>query len=93
MPAAYRAAAGEGRSRELTLARLIGRFGARAILGRETLYSYEIRRIILAENIRGAYESRGKALNWTEWMTSFPEAADLLARAEAMAQGRNIDDD
>jgi hypothetical protein len=89
MPAAYRAAAGEGRSRELTLSALMRRFGPQAIIGRGTLYSYEIRRILLAENIQAAYEARNEANNWAEWTQSNPELSDLLNEAERMAQGDN----
>ena len=86
MPAAYKAAAGDGHSSELALLGMVERFGAGAVMGREVLYSYEIRRMMLAEAVRDAYHERGKALNWVEWTSSNPHKADLLARAEKMAE-------
>lgn len=86
MPAAYRAAAGDGTSNDLILLGLVERFGALAVLGHGTLYSYEIRRMMLAEKVRTAYNSRASAMNFVEWAGSNPQLASLLAQAEAMAQ-------
>jgi hypothetical protein len=65
-------------------------FGSAAVLGRK-LYAREIFRMITAENIQTAYQDRRRSNNWTEWVTSNPTLAAILAEAEKLAQG--IDND
>ena len=84
---AYRASAGEGGSAELSLAALAQRFGVRAVYGRETLYSYELRQILLAERVQRAYASRNKSDNWQAWAKANPADADLLGDIEARLNG------
>lgn len=86
MPAAYRQAAGDGSSTELTILNMVERFGVPAVMGRETLYSFEIRRMMIADQVQNAYRSRRSSRNWVEWAGSNPEAAALLAQAETLAQ-------
>lgn len=86
MPAAYRSAAGDGTSNELVLLGMVERFGTEAVMGRGTLYSYEIRRMMLAEKIRTAYDAKEASDDWASWSRDNPAAALLLATAEKLAQ-------
>jgi hypothetical protein len=62
----------------------IDRFGLEAVTGRRVFYFSEIRRLIYAENIVNAYESRARSKNWVEWATTNPRQAELLAEAEIL---------
>lgn len=68
--------------RELDLLAKIDRFGIKAILGRDVFYYGELRRLILAENIRDAYRARAKSENWVTWSTSNPIMAKILVDIE-----------
>ena len=74
-------------SRELDLLRKIDRFGVRAILGRDTLYYGELRRMILAENIYNAYFSRKNSEKtgggWAAWSEKNPVMAKILFELES----------
>jgi hypothetical protein len=56
----------------------------KAVTGRDVFHFGEIRRLIYAENIVNAYESRKRSSNWVEWATSHPQLAQILAEAERL---------
>lgn len=70
-------------SRELDILAKIDRFGVKAILGRDTLYYGEIRSMIIAENIYGAYLARANSNNWVEWAEKNPVMAKILFELES----------
>lgn len=74
----------EGHSPEIETLNQIDRFGLEAILGRKHFYYGEYRRMIIAENVANAYESRARSKNWAEWANQNPSAAKLLAHAEQL---------
>lgn len=67
----------------------IERFGLEPITGRRVFLHGEYRRLIAAESIVIAYESRKRSVNWTEWKQSNPKLADLLFEAEKEDATRN----
>lgn len=69
-------------SKELDLLAKIDRFGVRAVMGRNTLYYGETRRMILAENIYNAYHARRRSENWAEWAEKNPAMAKILFELE-----------
>ena len=79
MTDAYHEAEGVGHCKELTLLRLVDRFGAQAILGR-MLYAKEIIRMSAAENVYKAKTANDKSENWAEWARENKHAAELLAK-------------
>ena len=52
-----------------------------------TATASELRRMVMAENVVKAYESRAQSINWAEWATENPDEAKLLARAMRLADG------
>jgi len=46
-----------------------------------TLGYKEMQRMILAENVLKAYESRASSDSWASWAKENPESAELLAEA------------
>jgi hypothetical protein len=64
---------------------MIDRWGLEAVTGRRVLYYSEMRRLICAENIVAAFESRKRSTNWVEWTQSHPRLAEILAEAEILA--------
>ena len=60
----------------------IERFGLEAITGRKQFFFGELRRMIAAENIVNAYNSRAAAENWAEWTQKNPMLARILADVE-----------
>ena len=46
-----------------------------------TLGYKEIKRMVLAENVLKAYESRSSSSSWADWAKENPGQADLLAEA------------
>jgi len=83
--AAYIHADGGRYSPELRLLRYIDRFGVEAVMGRKTLYAHEIRRMIHAENVAGAYHERNRG-NAAEWVKDNPEMNKLLFEAQKIAE-------
>ncbi len=73
-------------SKELDLLAKIDRFGAKAILGRDTFYYGELQNLIIAENIFLAYHSRKKSENWVAWAEDNPAIATLLFEAEQLCR-------
>lgn len=65
------------------LARLVERFGTRAILGRETLGAGEVRRMLTAERVVRAYDERQRSPNWAVWSMEHPGEAELLGQCLA----------
>lgn len=63
------------------LGKLIDRFGVEAIMGRPVLGAGEARRILLAEQIEQAYQSRLQAENWSAWASDNAELSKLLNQA------------
>lgn len=63
----------------------IDRFGLEAITGRRQFYYGELRRLILAENIVTAYQTRKRSENWAAWAENNPVMAKILAEAEKNA--------
>jgi hypothetical protein len=82
---AYAYASEGAYSPEMEKLKRIDRFGLEAVTGRRVFYFSEIRRLIYAENIVNAYESRAQSKNWVEWATSRPRMAEILAEAERLA--------
>mgnify|MGYP003464051790 CR=1 FL=1 len=64
----------------------IDRFGLEAITGRRKFYHGELSRLIIAENIVMAYNSRKQSNNWAKWASDNPEAEKLLIEAELLCQ-------
>lgn len=81
---AYHAAEGVGQSVELSKLYLIGRFGVKAVLWRDTLGFGEMKRMNEAERVYNAKRANANAENWAEWAKKNPEEAELLARVEKM---------
>ena len=73
-------------SHEINRLRLIDRFGIEAITGRRQFYAGELRRMVIAENIQTAYQSRARAKNWAAWVKDNPALADLLDEARQLAE-------
>ena len=71
---------------EIRLARYIDRFGAQAVMGR-TLSANEVKRIMAAEEVITAYQSRAKSENWAAWAGEHPHYAELLSKAAGMTNG------
>jgi len=71
---------------EIRLARYIDRFGAQAVIGR-TLSANEVNRIMAAEEVMAAYQSRAKSDNWAAWAGEHPHYAELLSRAARLVNG------
>lgn len=65
---------------ELILLGYIDRFGAQAVFGR-ALTARELRGMVLAENVKNAYESRKKSDNWGAWQLTHPDEDRLLVKA------------
>lgn len=82
--AAYAYASDGAYSLELDKLHKIDRFGLEAVTGRRTFYYGEMNRMIAAENIVTAYESRKRSQNWAEWTQSNPRLAAILAEAEKL---------
>lgn len=72
-----------GMPHEIELARYVDRFGVEAVFGR-VMGAGEIRRIMTAEAVIGAYKSRQKSENWAGWVVEHPGEAELLAHAEEL---------
>lgn len=85
MTDAYHEAEGVGHSRELTLLRLVERFGAPSVLGRP-LYAREIIRMNAAENVYKAKYTSEHSDNWAEWARENKHAAELLAKVTKLAE-------
>lgn len=86
--AAYNAAAGDGRPPSIAiLGQSVERFGARAVLGRDTLSAGEIMRMNYCKNVEFAYHSRARADNWAQWAKDNPDLAHVLGEAERLANG------
>ena len=49
--------------------------------------SKEIKAIVAAEAIVGAWKSRAQSSNWAAWVAEHPRMAEMLARAEVIANG------
>jgi hypothetical protein len=60
----------------------IDRFGVKAILGRDSFYFGELRRLIFAENIYKAYHARISSDNWAAWAEKNPVMAKILFELE-----------
>ncbi len=73
-------------SQEIDTLQKIDRFGVEAILGRRQFYFGELHRLIVAENILTAYQSRARSNNWAEWVSQNPKMANLLIEAEKLCQ-------
>lgn len=43
--------------------------------------------MIYAENILNAYHSRARSRDWAKWVNDNPMLANMLAEAEAIAEG------
>lgn len=71
-------------------ARLIGKFGAQAVLGRAVLGCGEMRAMISARNVLAAYQSREKAKDPLVWEVDYPDLAAVLEIAETI-EGGNAD--
>lgn len=69
-------------SPEIETLKLIDRFGIEAVTGRRQFYYGELRRLVVAENIVSAYQSRAGSENWAEWSAKYPAQAALLAKVE-----------
>jgi len=83
--AAYIHADGGNYSPEIRLLQYIDRFGVEAVTGRRTLYAYEMRRMIHAENVARAYNERNQG-NAAEWVKDNPEMNIILFEAQKMAE-------
>jgi hypothetical protein len=81
---AYAHASEGAYSPEIGKLRSIDRFGVEAITGRRVLYAREYRRMMYAENILYAYQSRARSKNWVEWATSNPREFEMLGEAERL---------
>lgn len=71
-------------SQEISVLKKIDRFGIEAVLGRRQLYYGELRKMIAAENIVNAYESRQRSENWADWASKNTELAAFLAVVEKL---------
>lgn len=58
----------------------IDRFGAQSILGR-VLYRGEVRAMVVADNIRRAFQAREASGDWAKWAEQNPGMNDLLNEA------------
>ena len=56
----------------------------RAILGRDTLYFGETRRMILAENIVNAFTARKRSENWAAWANNNVVMSRVLSEIEVL---------
>jgi hypothetical protein len=65
----------------------IDRFGLEAITGRRQFYFGELRRLVVAENIVNAYQSRAKSQSWAAWANENKVMSSLLNDAEIIANG------
>ena len=72
---------------EIALLSYIDRFGARAVTGRETLAAGEIKRMLMAEQIVSAYQSRKASNKWAEWENANPYKSALLKAVEKELHG------
>jgi hypothetical protein len=43
--------------------------------------------MVYAENIINAYQSRAQSEDWAQWLKDNPQAGNMLAEAEAIAEG------
>lgn len=85
MKALAYAHASEGKnSPEIEKLHRIQRFGLEAITGRRIFLLGEYCRLIAAENIVTAFNSRKRATNWAEWSQSNPHMAAILAEVEKL---------
>lgn len=66
----------------------IDRFGLEAVTGRKIFYFHEYKRLIYAENVVLAFESRKHSTNWAEWLESNPGLATILQEAEQLHAAR-----
>ena len=83
MKALAYAHASEGKySPEIEKLRRIERFGLEAVTGRRTFYFNEYSRLIVAENIAIAYQSRKHSTNWAQWAQDNPVLAKMLTDIE-----------
>ena len=78
---------------ELKVLDAIDRFGVAAVMGRPTLGAGEMQRMIVADNVRRAWLSRGAYrdkegnANWAEWAEAYPELSEVLVWAMRAANG------
>lgn len=76
---------------ELILLGYIERFGVKAVTGRDVLSAGEIRRMITADNIRNAYQSRRAAQKdekgWAGWAAQHPNYDAWLKDVEKILHG------
>lgn len=85
MARAYRYAEGGGpMPLEIEALRHIDRFGAQAVYGRPLGYG-EALRLMCAENVVQAYQSRAAYPDWTTWAQDNEQANRLLNRAAKAA--------
>lgn len=68
--------------KELTRLSYIDRFGVMAVTGQAVLPAREIRKMLVAENILLAYNSRKKSDNWGKWAEEHPDLAKILEDIE-----------
>jgi hypothetical protein len=68
---------------------MIERFGLEAMTGRRQFYFGELRRLIHAENIQFAFQSRARHGNWVTWEKENPELRKMLIEAELLCQQPN----
>lgn len=81
---AYAHASEGAYSPEIEKLRRIERFGLEPITGRRVFLFGEYCRLICAENIAVAHQSRQRSTNWAEWAGSNPKQAELLNEAERL---------
>jgi hypothetical protein len=70
---------------ELILLGYIDRFGAQAVLGR-ALSAGEIKSMVLAENVKNAYQERQNSQDWAVWKRDNDAKANLLNEAMELWQ-------
>lgn len=75
-------------SKEYDTLQKIERFGIEAITGRRQFYYYELRQMIVAENIVLSYQSRSLSDNWASWAQKHPEMEKILIEAELLCQNQ-----
>jgi hypothetical protein len=77
---------------ELKLLEYIDRFGVEAVTGRKTLGAGELLRMIAAQNIVQAYQSKkDNKEGWVAWQQQHPAQNQLLERARQAAEDLSDD--
>ena len=80
------ASGGDHQSNEITIGRLIDRFGVHAVMGRPYLGALEVISIYAAEKVLKVYREKESSSSWAEWAQANPEDAAYLARAIKAAE-------